>query len=122
MNDQKEVEIQAVVKKYFEGIFYGDSEKLMEAFHPLSFLCGDIHNKPYLKTIDAYIEGVKARKSPHELGETFRMKILHLEILGNIAIVKAHVPMLGFNYCDFLSMIKINGNWIIVNKIFAHKA
>lgn len=32
----------------------------------------------------------------------------------------AHLKMLGFNYYDFLSLGHVNGDWKIVNKVFAH--
>jgi len=48
------------------------------------------------------------------------MEILSIEILGNNAIVKAKLPILDYNYLDFLSLAKINEEWKIVNKLFAH--
>ena len=54
------------------------------------------------------------------MGEEFKMKILGIEILGCVAIAKLHVPMLGYNYYDFLSLTLINGTWKIVNKVFTH--
>lgn len=66
------------------------------------------------------MNSVQSRKSPKELEESFKMKILSIEILGNNALVKAQVPMLGYNYFDFLSLSKINDDWKIVNKLFTH--
>ena len=66
--------------------------------------------------------GVKSRKSPDDLGEPFKMKTIGIDIMGNIAMVKLHVPMLGNNYYDYLSLIKTNNDWKIVNKIFSHVA
>ncbi len=120
MFEQNTKEIQLVISNYFDGIFYGDIKKLESAFHPQCILYGDINGEPYFKTLAAYLEGVKNRKSPSQNGETFRMKILGIEILGNNAIAKLHVPMLGFNYYDFLSLSKVSGQWLIVNKLFTN--
>jgi hypothetical protein len=113
-------EIQAVIQNYFEGIYNGDIVQLKEVFHSGTLLFGDIKGVPYFKTVTDYIDGVKNRKSPKGLGEDFKMEILSIEILGNNAIVKAQLPMLGYNYFDFLSLAKINEDWKIVNKLFTH--
>lgn len=120
MYTQETTEIQSLIDDYFKGIFYGDVVKLRLAFHPQCLLLGDINGLPYFKNVDEYIEGVRNRKSPHEQGENFRMEILGIEILGNNAIAKLHLPMLGYNYYDFLSLSKISGRWQIVNKLFTN--
>ncbi len=120
MFEKDVIEIQAIVANYFEGIFYGDVKKLQSVFHPQCMLFGDINEQPYFKTLPEYIEGVKNRKSPKELEENFKMKVLSVELANSVAIVKLHVPMLGYNYYDFLAMHKLNGQWLIVNKMFTN--
>lgn len=120
MGNQFSSEIKTVVSHYFQGIYYGDNDKLENAFHPQALLFGDINGEPYFNTVTDYIDGVKSRRSPIDLGEEFKMEILTIEIIGNMASVKAHVPMLGFNYYDFLSLSLVQGEWKIVNKLFAH--
>ncbi len=114
--------IEAVIKDYFEGIFYGDVSKLRKCFDEKVLLYGDINGESYLKNLSDYIDSVKLRKSPNDQGEKFDMKILAIEILGNIAIVKLHVPMLGYNYYDFLSLTIVGEEWKIVNKLFTNVA
>ncbi|WP_437398586.1 nuclear transport factor 2 family protein [Flagellimonas lutimaris] len=120
MFSDKEDKIKEVIKIYMDGLFQGDTDKLRKAFAPKSYLFGDIKGEPYNKSLDDYLEGVGNRKSPSELNEPFKMDILAVEILGHVAIAKLHVPMLGFNYYDFLSLTMINGEWKIVNKLFTH--
>lgn len=120
MFQQDVEEIQAVITNYFEGIFYGDIKKLESAFHPQCLLFGDINGQPYLKNLPDYLEGVKNRKSPNELGENFRMEILGIEILNDMAYAKLHVPMLGYNYYDFITLSRISGKWVYINKVFTN--
>lgn len=120
MYDKHSKEVSSVITNYFNGIYNGDVSLLVEAFHPQALLFGDINGTPYFKSATDYIEGVKSRKSPQELGESFKMKIISIEIVSDNAIVKAHLPMLGYNYYDYLSLAKINNNWKIVNKLFTH--
>ncbi|WP_298340538.1 nuclear transport factor 2 family protein [uncultured Algibacter sp.] len=113
-------EIENLINNYFEGIFYGDTSKLETCFNENAFVYGDINTSEYSKTVNEYIEIVKVRKSPNDLGEALKMSIIGIDILGKIAMAKLHVPMLGYNYYDYLSLFKINDEWKIVNKIFTH--
>lgn len=122
MNQQTINDIQAVVLEYFNGVFEGNVPQLKNVFHPDIVLYGDINGEPYLKDLQAYTEGVASRKSPKELGDDFKMEVISIEALGNNAMVKARLPMLGYNYYDFLSLTKLNGQWKIVNKLFTHVA
>jgi hypothetical protein len=83
-------------------------------------LFGDINGQPYFKTLPEYILGVKNRKSPNELEETFKIKVLSVEFANSVAIVRLHVPMPAYNYYDFMALYKLNGQWLIVNKMFTN--
>lgn len=120
MYTENRKEIEELIASYFEGIFNGDVEKLEKCFHDYTYLYGDIKGEDYLKSKSAYIEGVKNRQSPKSLGEEFRMAIIGIDILGKVAMAKLHVPFSGYNYYDYLSLVKIGGEWKIVNKIFTH--
>lgn len=112
--------ITVVLSTYFDGVFKGDTSLLNSVFHPAALVTGDVNGQPYFKTLEQYLEGVKNRKSPFELGETFRMEILSIEIINNIAVAKVRVPIFDFCYYDLLSLTKINGAWVIVNKLLTN--
>jgi hypothetical protein len=114
-------EIESLITNYFEGIFYGNTTKLEACFHENVYIYGDIKNVDYLKSLVEYLYSVENRQSPSELGEELKMKIVGIDIMGKIAMVKLHVPILGYNYYDYLSLSKIDNKWKIVNKIFTHR-
>ncbi len=114
--------IEQVITNYFAGIFYGDIQKLETCFTNDAIIYGDINGVPYKKSKGEYIDGVKNRQSPNAMQETFRMETIGIDILGNVAMVKVHLPMLGYNYYDYLSLTKIDKDWKIVNKIFSNVA
>lgn len=120
MYEEHEKAIVKVIRDYFNGVHAGDIGKLRRSFAPEARLYGDVKGVEYAKTLDDYLEGVKNRLSPSELQEQYAMEIRSIEVLGNVAIVKAHLKMLGFNYYDFLSLCIVNGDWKIVNKVFTH--
>lgn len=113
-------EIEGIITNYFQGLFDGDINKLETCFHQTATVSGDIKGVEYFKTIDDFLEGVKQRQSPRDLNESFKMEIIGIEIIGQIAMAKLHVPMFNYNYYDYLSFSKIDDDWKIVNKIFTH--
>lgn len=112
--------ISEVIGHYFEGIFYGKVDLLEKIFHPQALLSGDINGTPYFKTLPEYLDGVRNRKSPSELGETFRMKKLALEIVNDVATAKLLTPMFEFVYLDYLSLHREENRWRVVNKVFTN--
>ncbi|MGH2664754.1 nuclear transport factor 2 family protein [Flavobacterium sp.] len=107
----------ALENNYFEGIYEGDTALLGAIFNPGTLLFGDIKGVPYAKTVDQYLDGVKNRQSPKDSGKPFKGEILSLHIVNSIAVAEARVRMYDFVYHDFLSFHKINGKWLIVNKM-----
>ncbi|RJF92000.1 nuclear transport factor 2 family protein [Noviherbaspirillum saxi] len=118
MNNHQE--IHDVLNRYFDAIYRGDVPQLKGAFHPQAILFGEINGQPYLKLLADYLNAVENRQSPQASGESFRMKTLAVEVLDNIAYAKTHCQMLGFNYFDYLALVRQEGRWLIVNKLFTH--
>lgn len=118
-NQQEEIKaITDVVENfYFKGIYEGDEMLLGSIFHPGTLVFGDVKGQPYFKTVDLYLDGVKNRQSPKDSGKPFKGEILNIKIVNSIAIAEINVKMYDFNYRDFLSFHKIDGKWIIVNKM-----
>ncbi len=118
---ENKIEIQAITDAienyYFKGIYEGDEILLGSIFQPGTLLFGDINGQPYFKTVDLYLDGVKNRQSPKDSGKPFKGEILHISVVNSIAVAELNVKMYDFNYRDFLSFHKINGKWLIVNKM-----
>ena len=112
--------ILALINDYFDGVYVGDVAKLRGSFTQNAHLYGDINGAEYSKSLDEYLQGVANRQSPAELNEKFEMEVIGIEVIGNVASAKVHLPMLGYNYYDFLSLSKVAGKWKIVSKVFAH--
>lgn len=118
---ENQIEIQAITDAienyYFKGIYEGDELLLGSIFQPGTLLFGDVKGQPYFKTVDLYLDGVKNRQSPKDSGKPFKGEILHISVVNSIAVAELNVKMYDFNYRDFLSFHKINGKWLIVNKM-----
>ena len=113
-------DITSILKNvYFKGIYTGDVLLLGTIYYPGTLLFGDAAGKPYFKTLSEYLDGVKNRQSPKDSGKPFKGEIISLEIIQSIAVAKLHVKMYDFNYFELLSFHKLDGKWVIVNKMIS---
>jgi hypothetical protein len=115
-NDSLTIE-QVLKDHYFKGLYEGDIDLLRPIYFPGTLLFGDVKGQPYAKTLDEYLDGVKHRQSPKDSGKPFEGTIKEINVVNSIAIAQVHVKMYDFVYHDFLSFHKIDGHWIIVNKM-----
>ena len=104
---------------YFKGISEGNLDLLKQVFHNGTLLFGDVKGQPYAKTLDVYLDGVKNRQSPKDSGKPFKGEIVKIEVVNSIAIAEVKVKMYDFNYHEFLSFHKLDGRWLIVNKMIS---
>ena len=117
MDDQ--CAIAAVLGDYFKGLYTGNTALLRTVFHPDAALFAERGGQSYHKRLDDYLDGVAQRASPASLGEPYRMKVQAIDVAHDIAMARVHVPALGFNYVNYLSFVRWQGRWVIVNKVFA---
>jgi hypothetical protein len=113
-------QVSEVLRAYCDGIYSGNVEQLRSAFHPSAILWGEVKGQPYFRPLDEYLTVVRDRESPQARGESYAMRILGMEIHGNIALAKVCCRMLGYNYTDFLSLLYQDNRWGIVAKVFTH--
>ena len=119
-NSDTEAITDAIENYYFKGIYEGDAILLESIFYPGTLVYGDVNGQPYFKTADLYLDGVKNRQSPKDSGKAYKGEILNIKVVNSIAMAEINLKMYEFNYRDFLSFHKINGNWYIVNKMLTN--
>ena len=113
--------ITQTVQYYFDGLYHSDTEILKKAFDPDAFLHGYFEGRLVHVPFNAWLKQVKDRPAPSKNGETYDMKIVSVDITDNIAQVKVFDLYLGKSFTDYLSLIKVNDKWLIMNKIFHHQ-
>src|SRR6476659_816515 len=119
-NKQDVAAITSILEDYyFKGIYEGNLDLLKKVYYTGTLLFGDVKGQPYAKTLDQYLDGVKNRQSPKDSGKPFKGEIISIKLINSIAIAEARVKMYDFNYHEFLSFHKLNGRWLIVNKMIS---
>lgn len=118
MNDSEQV--RHVVQRYFNGVFKGDQALLWDAFHPQTVVYDNAKEGFRRRSIDEYVEAVMSRQSPESNGESQDMNILYLDVLADQATVTASVNFSGNRYYNSLTLLRLDGRWWIVSKIFVN--
>ena len=106
--------IIGLMHDYFDGLYEGGVKKLRDIFHSDTWLKGN----NYRKTLDEWLEVVANRPIPRDEGMDYNFNIQSLEVIGDQAMAKVDVPLLAAHFIDFLGLLKENGEWKIVNKMF----
>ena len=104
---------------YFKGIYEGDVNLLNQIYYKGTLLFGDVKGQPYAKTLEQYLDGVAHRQSPKDSGKPFRGEIVSIKVINSIAVAEVKVKMYDFNYQEFLGFHKLDGSWLIVNKMIS---
>jgi len=112
--------IAQTVQLYFNGMYQGDVESLREAFHPEAYLFGYLGKDFMHISAKDWFKAVDNRPIPFIEGEEYDMKIVSMDVTGEVATVKVADLYMGLQFTDYLTLSKIDGNWVIVNKAFHH--
>lgn len=108
---------EAAVKACLENYMSGIGERVEKAFHPSAFMkyvdinTGEFKDVP----IADYIARVKAGSGPGK--RTIGIQSLNIE--GSAASAKIKIDTETSTLYDYMNMLKINGEWKIVSKIFS---
>jgi hypothetical protein len=113
----QEEELKAIshtVNLYFEGMVERNFEKLEQAFHPEARLIGYRGESFTITPFETWAKGTSSG-SPRDPKE-FKNSIKSIRVEGYTAVVETELYWPGIYYFDFLTLIKFEGKWKIVNK------
>jgi hypothetical protein len=111
-----EAVVSAVLDGYVQGLKEGNFDKVMTSFHPDATMygyTGDVLSAGSIHNLTAYMDqfgpGKDMTSHIDVFGMTTTMAVVRLE-LENAAC--------GLNYTDYHGMMKFDGKWKIVSKMF----
>jgi hypothetical protein len=108
--------VRAVVQGYLHGLKFNDTVSLHEAFWPEAKLFAIRPNGQINQLTQATWYAMFAKNAGKE--EEGDLRIAGVDITGNAAAVKVVEDYPGSRYTDYLNLLRINGRWWIVNKIY----
>jgi hypothetical protein len=114
--DPEEEAIRAAIEHYFQGHATGQSEHFARVFHPESMLFWVRDGQLQQRTSEDYIAGASGQ--PPEDEAERRRRIAAIDRTGDAAMVKVELDYPHALFTDYMSMLKVDGRWQIVNKTF----
>lgn len=109
--------VAKTVNYYLEGGTNNDYETLKKAFHKTATM--KYITKDGYKEVNAleFFSGMDASK-PKQMRRT---RIEDITISGHAANARLEIEYPTFVFVDFMNLLKIDGEWKVVNKIFYRK-
>jgi len=114
--ESEEAAVRAAIEHYFQGHATGQGEHYRKVFHPDAKLFFIRDGKLTQWTSEEYISRASGKPAPDEAQR--KRRIDSIDIVGNAAFVKLTLDYPAVVFTDYMSMLKIDGQWKIVNKTF----
>ncbi|ATQ43636.1 nuclear transport factor 2 family protein [Caulobacter mirabilis] len=117
--DPRFAELAQAMTLYFDGLHHSDIDRLGRVFHPeAQYVCATDGTLTRLG-MDEYLPMVAARPSPAGRGEARADAIGSIAFAGPVtAFVQAACAIGPKRFTDFLTFIKLDGEWRIIAKVF----
>jgi hypothetical protein len=111
---EEKTAITATIQAYFDGMMDRDLGKLQQAFFSEARLIG--YRGENLTVTEFKDWAANTAKGEKRDRSQFKNQIQSVEIKGYTALVKTELWWPGIYYFDYLTLMKIEGQWKIVHK------
>ena len=115
-------DVSAVLAQYFDGLHHSDAARLARVFHPQAQYFTATGGTLLHLDMAHYLPMVDARPSPASRGEARTDRVLAIEFAGGVtAFAKVQCSIAPRHFTDFLTLVKLEGAWRIVAKVFHYE-
>ena len=112
-------EIIEFLETYFVMLYEGDADTMEKVFHPGAHISFVDNGEVTIAGRDVLKGRIASRQSSKDAGVAREDNILAIDFINaNYAMVKVNLVIVDRLFTDYLSLIKNNGEWIIVSKTF----
>jgi hypothetical protein len=112
---------QHIERHYFEGVRRSDTALAHGAFSPVAKMYFIRDGKLVERSIPDWLGGI-ARNAPQPARpDTFQRRVVDVDVSGTAATAKLQLDYADAVIVDYMSLLKEDGQWRIVNKIFDRK-
>ena len=117
MNEKNQ--ILEVVEKYIESAHTSDGKLVRDIFHEDAKVTGHLNGKLLRQSKEDWANFVENyQPSPKQKGEEKHFEIHLVDVGIETAVAKVKSSYIDMIFMDTLSFIKVEGKWLIYNKIF----
>lgn len=114
------VMIENVIQNYFQGYQLAETSLIKKAFHADTRLLSVDNNQLDKTEMKDWLKSLEDRKVRGDIRKG-ELKIHSIDQTENSAVVKLSIDFPKFQFTDYLSLLKIEGKWLIVGKIYSVK-
>jgi len=113
-DDEAEEIRRAIEEFYFAGSNQQDFSLIERLFHPDTLLV--YNHEGRLATLTQ--EQWRARFDPARAGIEWERRIEFVDVAGTVASAKVVSTSAAVQFIDYFNMVKVEGRWLVVNKVF----
>jgi hypothetical protein len=113
-----EVAVRATLEHYIQGHATGDGAHMRVAFDPAARLFWSSADTLATRTSEEYIARMPGKPAADEATGVRKRSIELVDVTGNAAVGKIVLDYPDAHIVDYMSLLKTNGEWKIINKIF----
>jgi len=111
-----------VIHQYLDGLHHCDVEIFKQVFHPQAIYATADETPLLYRQMDEYFAIIAKRQSPASRGEPRNEAIDDLQFAGeNTAFARVRCAIADMQFVDFLTLVRTEGRWQIMSKIFQIK-
>ncbi|MBX3563133.1 MAG: nuclear transport factor 2 family protein [Sphingomonas sp.] len=114
--DQDIAGARVAVEHYLAGHATGSPAEFTAAFHPKAMLYWNRDGQLAERTSAEYIAGATGKPAADEAQR--KRRIESLDVTGDAGMAKVVLEYPAVTFTDYLSLLRIDGEWKIINKIF----
>ena len=114
--DSEKAAVRVPLENYIKGHATGDGEYMKKAFHTEGSLIFIRDGKYATRSFADYIAGFTGKPAADEAQR--KRSIEAIDVNGNAAVAKIILDYPSARFVDYMTLLKINGEWKIVNKSF----
>ena len=113
-------EVYGLLDRYFDALYTSDAELLADVLHPTAVYATIDRGTLLRLSMEEYLPIVAARESPATRGEGRTDAIESIEFAGaEVALARVHCSLGPKHFVDLLSLLRIDGRWWVIAKVFA---
>ena len=108
--------VRVPLENYIKGHETGSSEHMKKAFHTEGNLIFIRDGSYTTRSFADYVNGMSGKPAADEANR--KRMIESIDVSGNAAFAKIVLDYPTTRFVDYMSLLKINGEWKIVSKVF----
>ena len=111
-----------IERYYFEGVRHSDTASAHRPFHPVAVMYSIREGKLAERTITDWLTGIAERAPKPPKPDAVQRRVVSVDVTGTAAVAKTELIQPETVVTDYLSLLKVDGEWTIVGKIFDRRA